>query len=392
MSAALMAVAAIGDLPAAGCGPASRVLPLVWAGERAAWPVAGMLIGIAAAGGVQGTFSIASEITIGILLATGTTVGSRLSGATAADAASLTLLVAAASVAVGGGLAEWFGGRSIAATSVWLLVCVLGWAWSRSQKAASETVLPEPHRAERGTTADVMHVDPLPANGPLRQTLTRLAMLAALAAMAGWLVLEPPVDHGSGSGQSIVGQMAQGEPLTPVQRAAAAWALFTATWFVGLAVPQATLQDGIPGARRWEVLMRTAAGAGNVRRGTVAPRPFAWNLRPGPVRIAGGVALSQAAILGWPIMVCAVLALPTPAAARLPLSIAIMLAGAAIALTALVAAGTGVRTSRETTFAAALALVVGVLATIAASFGDPRRSAEFRQPAQPGEFPPAMRP
>jgi hypothetical protein len=61
--------------------------------------------------------------------------------------------------------------------------------------------------------------------------------------------------------------------------------------------------------------------------------------------------------------------LPTPAAARLPLGIVIGLAMAAAVVTAIVWLGTSVRASRETTFAAALAimvvLVVGIISVTA---------------------------
>ena len=105
-------------------------------------------------------------------------------------------------------------------------------------------------------------------------------------------------------------------------------------------------------------------------------------MRPGPVRFAGGVALSQAAILGWPVLVCVVLSLPTPVAARLPLCIVIGLAVAAVVVTALVALGVAVHASRETTFATTLAIAVAIAVgglTIAAGFMLPDR-----QSAQPG--------
>ena len=366
VSAAALTVAAIGDLPLAVWAPVGRgrvaLWGSVWACERAAWPLVGVMIGMLASGGGPKGFGIVTAAMVAGLLAAVTTVASRLSGAKAADGASLTLLLAAASVAAGCVLVPRLGGSSVGAAAVWLLLCGMGWAWSRSQRVAIEAVLSGTHRAFHGAGADVLHVDALPANGPLRQTLARLAMIAALAAMAGWLVLEPSIDPGSGSGPNVAGQW---DRLTQVHRAAAAWALFTATWFIGLAVPQATLQDGIAGARSWEGLMRTAAAAGHAGPGKVARRRFSWNLRPGPVRFAGGVALSQAAILGWPVVVCAVLALPTPVAARLPFAIVIGLAGAAAVLTGIVAVGTAARVSRETTFAATLAVVVGFLAVAA---------------------------
>jgi hypothetical protein len=397
LSAAVLAVAAIGDIPLAVCLPAGRGQTLFWCCERAGWPLVGMMLGILAAGGgpdwpETGSFGILAAATIGTLLAAVTTVASRLSGAKAADAASLTLLMAAASAAASVGLAPRLGGSCIGGVAAWLLLGGLVWAWSRSQRTAIEAVLPGAHRAGHAAGGDVLHVDALPANGPLRQTLSRLAMVVALAAMAGWLVLEPAiepaVEPAVGRGPDHVGQNGLWDRLVQVHQAAMVWALITAAWFIALAVPQATLQDGMAGVRGWEQLFRTAA---HVRHESAARWRSIWSLRPGPVRFAGGVALSQAAILGWPVLVCVVLSLPTPAAARLPLCIVIGLAVAAIVVPALVAFGAAVRASRETVFATTLAIAVasavGAL-TIATGSMLPDR-----QPAQPASpNPPSLAP
>jgi len=392
LSAAVLAVAAIGDVPLAGCLLAGCGLPrlwgCVWACARAAWPLVGMMFGMLAAGGGMQSFESAPAAMVGALLAAVTTVAGRLSGAKAADAASLALLMAAASAAADVGLAPRLGGSCIGGMAAWVLFGGLGWAWSQSQRAALEAVFPGSNRAGHAAGADVLHVDALPANGPLRQTLTRLAMVAALAAMAGWLVLEPAIDPVVGGGLGHVGQDGHWDRLVQVHRAAAAWALFTASWFIGLAVPQATLQDGMAGARGWERLFRTAA---LVRDDSVAWRRIIWSLRPGPVRFAGGVALSQAAILGWPVLVCVVLSLPTPAAVRLPLCIVIGLAVAAAVVTVLVALGAAVHASRETTFATtlaiALAMVVGVFAVAADSRPPDHQSAQPDSPILPSLAP-----
>ena len=393
LSAAVLAVAAIGDVPLAVCLPAGRGLPLLWACERAAWPLVGMMLGMLAAGGGMQSFEIMPAAMVGGLLAAGTTVASRLSGAKAADAASLTLLVAAASATAGGGLASRLGGTCAGGVAAWLLLGGLGWAWSRSQRTATETLLPGSPRSGHVAGADVLHGDALPAIGPLRQTLTRLAMVAALAAMAGWLMLDSAIDPTSGGGHGPVGQtVSQHGPwdrLAQGNRAAVAWALFTAALFVVLAVPRATLQDGIAGAVGWERLFRTAA---HVRHGGAAGRRGIGSLRPGPARFATGVALTQAAILGWPVLVCAVLSLPTPAAARLPLGIVIGLAGAAAVVTAIVSLGAAVQASRETAFAAALAIALAItLTVVVGSRGLNADSAlPVRQPAQPN--PPSLVP
>ena len=372
LSAAVLAVAAIGDIPLAVCLPADRgrqfLWGCAWACERAAWPLVGvmlgMMLGMLAAGGVRDSFEpesfgMLAAATAGALFAAITTVAGRLAGAKAADAASLTLLLAAVSAAAGAGLASWLGSSGAGGGVAWLLLGGLGWAWSRSQRTAIEVVLPGSPRSGLVAGADVLHVDALPANGPLRQTLSRLAMVAALVAMAGWLMLEPGFDPAAEGGHEPVGQQGQLGQLVLVHRAAVAWALFTAAWFIGLAVPQATLQDGMGGSRGWDRLFRTTPGAG---RSGPAWWPGLWAPRVGPVRFAGGVALTQAAILGWPVLVCTVLSLPNPAAARLPLGIVIGLAAAAAVVSAIVWLGNAVHASRETLFAAALAIVVGVLA------------------------------
>ena len=397
LPAAVLAVAAIGDIPLALCLPAGRgrqfLWGCAWACERAAWPFVGMMLGMLAGGGVRDSFEpesfeILAAATAGALLAAVTTAASRLSGAKAADAASLVLLVASASAAAAIGLASRLGGSCVGGVAAWLLLGGLVWAWSRSQRTAIEAVLPGSHRPGHVAGADVLHVDALPANGPLRQTLTRLAMVAALAAMAGWLVLEPVVDPAVGGGPDHGGQNGHRDRLLQVYEAAMAWALFTAAWFIGLAVPQATLQDGMAGARNWERLFRTTSRA---RRGGAAWRPRLSVPRLGPVRFAGGVALSQAAILGWPVLVCVVLSLPTPSAARLPLGIVIGLAAAAVVVSAIVAFGAAVHASRETMFATtlaiALAIVVGGLTVAAGSMLPDRQPAS---PSSPSPLPPAL--
>jgi hypothetical protein len=113
------------------------------------------------------------------------------------------------------------------------------------------------------------------------------------------------------------------------------------------------------------------------------------------VRFAGGVAVSQAAILGWPVLVCVVLSLPTPAAARLPLGIVIGLAGAAALVTAIVSLGAALHASRETAFAIALAIllaiVVGVLTVAAVSTLPARHSGQPASPSPPSFVPPTLR-
>jgi hypothetical protein len=296
-------------------------------------------------------------------LAASTLATGRLFGATAADAASLTIVVAAASAAAsaaGAARAESFGlGCGVAA---WLAVGGLAWAWARTSAATVATASePRDRAARRG--GDFLSADPLPSNGPLRWILVRLAMVAALVAMAGWLGVATVDIAGWGQG----GHDGRDAHAEQVARATLVWALLSAAWFIGLAVPQATLLDGLAGAAGWERLCRTAARGRRADGGRPRWRPRS-TLPLGTARFAGGAALTQAAILGWPAFLCAVLSSPAPARAALPLAIAIGLLAAAGLLVTAVAVGGAIGASRETVFAAVLAGVVAAGTALSASF------------------------
>jgi hypothetical protein len=363
LSAAVAAVAAVGDLPLDLCPPAAhgsrRGLVFLWVGERVAWPLGGVMLGMLAAGMAAASLPTLAIAAIGPLLAAVTVAVSRLAGAKAADAASLTLLVAAASAAAGFAIGTNAVLVAAGATTAWLLLGGLAWACSRPLPGTADPVSTEANRALPSGGADVLHLEALPANGPLRQTLTGMAMVAALVAMAGWLVVETAPGQGDG-------QARQGSNAAHVDHATVAWALFSAAWFIGLAVPQSLLLDGVAGAVGWERLFRTTARAN--RLSTKYSRLFS-SPPLGGVRFAGGVAVVQAAILGWPALVCAVLSLPTPARAGPPLGIVVGLAVAAAAVAACAAMGAALRCSRETTFAAVLAVAVGVFTIAVVSTG-----------------------
>lgn len=411
LAAAVATVAALGDMPLELCSQVACCSPRtagqnplyslrqsaawLWACERTAWPLGGVVLGVAAAGGTQELLGALAVSVVGAMLAALTVLASRAAGAKAADSASLTLLVAAASAAAAVGVARPAAALP-ATTAVWLMLVGLAWAVSRRLSAPVDLVSVEAHFSARDQVpgqapsqsqvsaqapaeasvfggrklsrggSDVLHLDALPASGPLRQILSRLAMVMSLAAMAGWLVLMPALMGGHEEIRAEPGMAARGAEAYPM---AVAWALLSAAWFIGLAVPQATLQDGAQGSAGWERLLRTAARAGH--RGPSWRKPFAlprFTLpRLGPVRFAGGVALSQAAILGWPAVVCVVLSLPARSSSGVPLGIVIGLGAAATVVTAGMAIGAAVGTTRETVFAGLLALVVGILAIVAFS-------------------------
>lgn len=389
LAAAVATVAALGDMPLelcsqVACRPSGTAgqNPLhslrqsaawLWACERTAWPLVGVVLGAAAAGGTQELLGALAVSVVGAMLAALTVLASRAANAKAADAASLTLLVAAASAAAAVCVARPAAALP-AATAVWLMLVGLAWASSRRLSAPVDVVSAQAQaqasvfggRVLSRGGSDVLHLDALPASGPLRQILSRLAMVMSLAAMAGWLVLMPAPMGGHEEIRAETGMEARGAEAYPV---AVAWALLSAAWFIGLAVPQATLQDGVAGSAGWERLLRTAARAGHRgpswRKLFTIPRLTLPRL--GLVRFAGGVALSQAAILGWPAVVCVVLSLPARSSSGVPLGIVIGLGAAAAVVTAGMAIGAAVGATRETVFAGLLALVVGVLAIVAVS-------------------------
>jgi len=398
LAAAVATVAALGDMPLELCsqvacrpsGTAGQNLlhtlrqpaAWIWACERTAWPLVGVVLGAAAAGGTHELLEALAVSLVGAMLAALTVLASRAAGAKAADAASLTLLVAAASAAAAVCVARPAAALP-AAAAVWLMLVGLAWALARRYSAPVDLVATQAQFSAHAQAqaqasvfggrmlsrggSDVLHLDALPASGPLRQILSRLAMVMSLAAMAGWLVLMPAPMGGHEEIRAETGMEARGAEAYPV---AVAWALLSAAWFIGLAVPQATLQDGVAGSAGWERLLRTAARAGHRgpswRKLVTIPRLGLPRL--GLVRFAGGVALSQAAILGWPAVVCVVVSLPARSSSGVPLGIVIGLGAAAAVVTAGMAIGAAVGATRETVFAGLLALVIGVLAIVVVSF------------------------
>ncbi|MFM8705333.1 MAG: hypothetical protein ACKOHG_15985 [Planctomycetia bacterium] len=355
VSAALAAAAAVGDLPLDLIAPRrSRVWAGVWACERTLWPLVGLLVGGLTAGSSPSFLGGMAGGLVGLPLAALMLASGRSLGATAAGAASLTIVVASASAAAyasGAARAESFGlGCGVA---VWLVLGGLAWGWPRTSAATVNLASASSDRSARGRS-DVLSVDPLPSSGPLRRILVRLAMVTALVAMAGWLGVAN-VDVAGRAHNGHAGRDAHAEQ---VGQATVAWAVLSAACFLGLAVPQATLLDGTAGVGGWERLLGTAARSRRAEAGLPFARRSRASLPLGRARFAGGVALTQAAILGWPAVLCAVLSVPAPARAALPLAIVIGLLVAAGLLVTAVAVGAAVGASRETVFAAVLAGVV----------------------------------
>jgi hypothetical protein len=162
-----------------------------------------------------------------------------------------------------------------------------------------------------GLTTTQLRSGEAPGPGAITALLGGVAMASTLAGMVAWLFLAP---EQSGRYTLLVG-----------------------TWFVVLAVPQSVLGCGSPDEERR-------------RRLAAQPQPLAW-------KTAG----LHAAVLGWPLVVAAVLAGDAATAADRLLVVAI-LAGAAGVTAAVTTAVLGVGGTRDTAFA----LVLGIACLSAA--------------------------
>ncbi|MFM8892107.1 MAG: hypothetical protein ACKOTB_10905 [Planctomycetia bacterium] len=205
-------------------------------------------------------------------------------------------------------------------------------------------VLPDPAEV-RGETRPR---EWLPARGPLRRAVLWLAMGTALVMMAAWGGLGPVTPAEAGP------VVRHGSPATAP---AAIWGLVSLLCFSAVAAGQATLQDGLAGSRSRERLERSAARVHHETDRTA--RPFGVS-RSGPVRSAVIAAGAHAAVLGWPPLVAAAVAISAGPRAAPAVGVVILLVAAAAVLAAIAVAGLWIGLSRETTFALALAALVGI--------------------------------
>jgi len=311
LGGAILAVAALGDLPLPACAPWGAA---VWAGSRAVWPAAGFVAGAVARlamGGVswQSGLAVAIAGLIGIVAATVTVSVARRSGASAADAASLALVAAGAAAACGW-LVRTRGGdlSDLAVVGIGAVVSV-----AVAALVARRCNVVRPARA-------------------LRSALTLAAMATALVGMAAWLFLDP-------------------------DRAALDLAVSLA-WFVALAVPAATLGDGVSHLSGWRLL-----GVGRMRALLVS-------------------LMADATILAWPPLVAAAVMAATPERARPALVTLVALATAALLLLVVAWVNEWLQAAPETGHAAAL--VIALLACMAAvSAGGPALLGGEKQPGLP---------
>lgn len=318
---AVLAVGAIGELPISACaslGRGSRAAA-VWLVERAAWPVFGLALGAMAIPPAADAAAGPWASLAGTVAASLTHFVVRRRGVPAADAGSLTLVLAGLAAAAGATATAHGAFRQgwpmEAAAVVWALA-----AWA---VAATTALVIEWRR--RAASAW------LPEAGPprmLRLWLTAIAMASALAAMVGWLFLDPSRSR-----------------LLP---------MLSAGWFVALAVPEATFGAGGADDAGWRRLWRSAAGGAPWRPGGV-----------GHVRHALSTAATTAAILGWPAVVAAALGGGSSVGVRAAAVTVLLLAAAAFVLIAVVgscaAAGASAETAQAVAFAFAFTLFAALV-------------------------------
>jgi hypothetical protein len=357
-------VAAVGDLPWDLCQGVARRSPFplaaIWAAERAAWPlVGGMLAAVVtawpeppAAAGMVASMLAGGLALVVVLLA-------RAAAVTVTEAAMLALACGGFGGLAGlaarmAGVGPW--GAIAAAVAGWSVGAVVMRSCVRSGTAGPERALLtfDPFGVGGEATGnETIHVGPLPAVGPTQLRLEKLAMVAALAAMAVWLVMRPDIlghpDEHAGDAPSI-----------------SLWATFSAAWFIALAVPRAALLDGTCGRPDWQRLLRSAALP--PRYGQVGPQGMLrpWGGMTLTTRAAVVATLGPAAMLGWPPLVGGLLSLSRPASAWPPLLVATGLAAAALTLAGVVVAGGRRSVDRESIMAVILALATAVAIAAAA--------------------------
>jgi hypothetical protein len=300
---AMLAVGAIGNLPLRACaalGRASRA-PRIWLVERATWPAVGVVVGAAIASPCPGPQAGAAAT--GLAAAAATVFAVRRRGVAAADAASLTLVIAGIAGAAGAiGAAQIDPVDGMPAWGVAVAIAVVAWIAAGFVAAVIDW--------RRRAAAAWLHDAGPPRM--LRRWLTGVAMASALAAMTGWLFLDP----------------------------SRAWLLplLSVGWFVALAVPEAALGEG-------------ASDLGGRRRSRL--------------RQSLAAIVTPAAILGWPAVVAAALgaggADGVRAAAVTVVVLAVAAATLAVIVWSLAARGATAETAQAVGLSVALAAALAWL-------------------------------
>jgi hypothetical protein len=301
----VLAVAALGDVTPQSSG---AICDTVWCAERAAWPLVGWLAAAAClgAGGATACGAVGS-------LAGGAMYALLCRrGLLAADAASVTLVVACCAGAAGWWADAMWPGRMPGA---WLTIAGLG--------GVAAAVWAVPGVRELATVASL--------RSSARHLLTAAAMMGSMAGMVGWLFLA--AEHAI---FDLVASLA---------------------WFAALAVPSATMGDGVSHAAVWRRLERAA------------PR---GRLRLGPGRTRDGVqaVVTAAAVVGWPPLVAAALAGGDAARSGAAWLVVSAIAAAAILLLGAVGLGRLVGATPDTQLAVVVVtcLVPALLACLGLGF------------------------
>jgi len=288
---AALAVMALGD---AGNFREPAGVDAGWLAERVAWPLVGWGVAVA----LRQQWPMLASGAIGILATAALMAALIRRGALGADAASAALLAAGGSAAAG-----WW------AESLWPGRLPV----ERAAEMAAAALL---------VLAVFLMLATIPATPALRfhlrRALTAAGMIGAVAGMVAWLLLA-------------------------ADRAALDLAASLA-WFAALAVPAATLGDGVSHAALWRRLERAAPAAAGGR----------LRLPPGRTRDCVIAVLTSAAILGWPPLVAAVVSGADLARSWPAASVVVALAAAAGVLLTVVWLGERARMSPATLQAAAI--------------------------------------
>ena len=287
-----------------------------WLSCRLVWP----LLGLGGAGAVViargGPVDVAMLVVGTGLLAGGlsalTAAGLRVVGLSAADAATATLLAGWLAAAGMARTVELFPGSSewpqlLVGFGSWLVAAggLLGLAqWFQlAGDGPVAGLLPRqfPLARERGPRgpdqlAAIGLLGVLPACSPWRRALRNAAMLLALGAMIGWLLLDP-----SSAGR---------------------YGFLGTAIFGALAVPAATLLDGREVFRGWRSLVRTVSG--------ISPQRAKLLTLPSAGLQAAFVFLGGGCLMLWPPLVVAVVAFGSSAALPALLVAAGLAAGATL--------------------------------------------------------------
>ncbi len=305
----LALAAALGDPPPGLPDGRQRPWLPLWL-ARSAWPAAGaMVAAVLALGlgavGLRTVCLMAGCVAVGCAAAFGSIWGARRAGLDAAPAASAGLFVvatAATAATVAGLVQASPAGQVTAALGAGLA------AWRLAGGLAG------------GLSGGHAAVEADAGFDGARVTLRALAMLTTLVAMAVCFYLAPQL--------------------------AAGYSAVAIGWFLCLAVPIATAGSQ---NRAADSLRRSAVG----RPALPCSRALAW-----------ATAVDHAALLGWPAVVAVFLPPVGGPRAVPPWAVVLVLAAAAVILTAAMAgwAGRGGETPRSAVLAAAASLAVGAAA------------------------------